>query len=355
MPFKVALLAATATVASITLGQGFPDKREIQHRVPHPKVVGGGSVRLQDGSPAPVGTPVQLVCPGLAQTVSYTNAKGEFRGGSVQTSVETVSTRNPLDDNCRLSALLPGYVSSLVPRFGGSITLRAQSPVEGATASMTGIAAPPEAKKLYQAGLRELRKKKYEKAAADFSNAVELHPLYADAWVELGLCLELKGDAEGALRCYTAAAGADPAHIQPPLQTAGLAMRLRRWQESAAAAAAVIRLDPGNYPQAYFYHALASYNLQTMDIAEQSARQGQRRGNLEGLLESARSGRPLDAKHAMPKLCRLLAIILAERGDYRGSAEQLRAYATLLPKAADAREVWAKVQELETRADSGRN
>ena len=76
---------------------------------------------------------------------------------------------------------------------------------------------------------------------------------------------------------------------------------------------------------------MANYNLKNYEAAEKSALEAQK----------------LDTKHTMPKVNHLLGILLAERRDFTGAAEQMRSYLKFAPAAQDAGDVRGQLAELE--------
>ncbi|TMB63019.1 MAG: tetratricopeptide repeat protein, partial [Deltaproteobacteria bacterium] len=168
-------------------------------------------------------------------------------------------------------------------------------------------------------------------AQKELEKAVNAYPQFAAAWYELGLVHEKDNDAAEARKCYAQAMAADAKLVTPYLHLAQLAVRERKWQEAADTSGRAIKLDPVDFPDAYFYNAVANYNLQRFDAAEASARQAQK----------------LDTAHRWPKADRVLGAILYEKKDYTGAAEQLRNYLTFAPDATDADQVKAQLAEIE--------
>src|SRR5262249_10453205 len=141
-----------------------------------------------------------------------------------------------------------------------------------------------------------------------------------------------------AKKSYAASAAADPKFINPYLQLSGLAVRERNWKDLSDQTERVIKLDPFDYPQAYFYNSVANYNLKNYDAAEKSAIEAQK----------------LDPKHQFRKVNHLLGILLAEKRDYTGAAEQMRSYLKFAPGAQDAGTVRDQLAEIEKLAGNSR-
>ena len=116
------------------------------------------------------------------------------------------------------------------------------------------------------------------------------------------------------------AAKAEPRWPEPYLHLALLAVRSNNQTEVADVTDRVLQLDSFDYPQAFFFNAVANYNLKHAEAAE----------------KSARSAEKLDTRHHFPQIARLLGTILAERHRYAEAADEFRNYLMLAPRAADA-------------------
>jgi tetratricopeptide (TPR) repeat protein len=260
---------------------------------------------------------------------------------------------------CEIRAVLPGFRSDIVNLSGrrafdnpdvGTIVLRRLGNVEGTTISATTMHAPKDAKKAFEQSKKAsekarnaLKKKKQEeanrelaKAEKELQNAVGIYPKYAVAWFELGVIQQQSDRAEEARKSYEQALAADPKYINPYLQLALIAAGEKKWQEVADTTDRAVKLNPFDFPQAYFYNSVANYNLRKLDAAEKSAREAQK----------------LDTQHRIPKVTHLLGIILAEKRDFTGAAEQMRSYLQFAPGAQDADTVRSQLAELEKLSGS---
>jgi len=114
--------------------------------------------------------------------------------------------------------------------------------------------APKDAKKAYEKGLDAIKKKKPEEAQKSLEKAVELYPRqYATAWYELGMIQLAQKKPEEARKSFDQALQADPKFMKPYLQVAVLQMQGQKWQELADLTEKTVRLDPFDYPQAFFF------------------------------------------------------------------------------------------------------
>lgn len=332
-----------------------------------------GKVMLDDGTPPSEPIVIQRVCNGRnAVNEGYTDSKGHFSFelGRNQAVMQDASSSNddfgtgPLGSSqggaagrmggggafgrqqgiseqqlmgCEIRAQLPGYRSEAIQLAGrrsldnpniGTIILRRMANVQGLTTSATSLMAPKEAKKAYEKGHKLAMNKKNAEAQKELEAAVAAYPKYASAWYELGLVREIQNQTDPAMEAYEKAIEADSKFIKPYLQIAGIQARAQKWQETADTTEKAIKLNPYDFPNAYFYNAVANFNLQKVDEAEKSAREGVK----------------LDTGKKMPKLMHVLGVILAQKDDLPGAAENLKSYLKFAPTDAGAKDQLAKVE-----------
>lgn len=322
-----------------------------------------GKVQLDDGTPPPASIVIEKLCGGSRTPVAYTDAKGHFSfqvGGvnavmpdasqswsgfnadgqpttTMQGGTQQSASASLL--SCELVAVLPGYRSDIAylgqhRQFDspdiGTVVLHRLSNVPGTTISATTLNAPKDALKAYNKGLEDLKKGKPEAAQKEFSRAVELHPKFAAAWFQLGHLLATS-DKPRAREALQHSIQADGKYVSPYLDLALLEVRDQHWPEALTAASQGVHLDPVDFPQLFFYKAVAEFNTKQLDKAEKSARQADK----------------IDVTHRMPKIQQLLGMLMLEKQDYPGAAEYLRAYLRLAPNATDASEARTQLAQLE--------
>jgi len=332
-----------------------------------------GRVQMDDGTPPPQSVTIERVCGGYRKAEAYTDSKGRFsfQFGQEQGITEDASygDLNPSGQNtgvarsaspagtpnsrpatamisgnrlsgCEIAAVLAGYRSDSVSLSGrrtldnpdvGTIILHRLSNVEGSSISVTTLQAPKEARKAYDKARDALRKDKPADAQKDLEKATSLYPQFAAAWYDLGVLQEKNNNAAEARKCYSQAIAADPKFVSPYLPLAVLSGADKNWQEMADTTARLIKLDPVDFPEAYYYNAAANYNLSKIDAAEVSAREALK----------------LDTAHRFPKVEHILGLILYQKNDYAGAAEQMRKYLIDAPNAPDAQQVKTQLAELE--------
>jgi tetratricopeptide (TPR) repeat protein len=339
--------------------------------VPQPIFI-SGRVMLDDGTAPPESAVIETVCNGSPHNEGYTDSKGYFslqlgaRNGVMQDASE-FSSRSNLNSmgmggsgnsatsgglggsssqerkymGCDLQAKLGGYRSQTVSLAGrramdnpdvGTILLHRNGPAEeGKTISAVSLAAPKDAKKAYDKALEAIKKRKFEDAESNFEKAVEAYPKYAAAWYELGLLQAGQGKADMARSYFDKSLECDPKFVQPLLQISILELQASRWQNLAQVTDKLVKLDPFDYPQAFFFNSVANYNLRNWEAAEKSAIAAER----------------LDTRHAIPKVSHILGMLLAMKKDYAGAAEQFKAYLKYAPTAEDAAKVRSQLAEVE--------
>jgi tetratricopeptide (TPR) repeat protein len=271
---------------------------------------------------------------------------GGFGGQSASSGMSRGGFENRYID-CELRARMPGYRSQSVslanrrpmdPPDVGTILVHRLGASEGSTVSAVSLNAPKDARKAYDKGMDALKKKKTDDALKNFEKAVEVYPKYATAWTELGRIQAAKGDAETARKSFDSATSADPKFVQPYLEMAMIEWKGEKWQQVADLTEKVIKLDSFDYPQAHFLNALSNYYLKNMEAAEKSAREAVR----------------LDTRKQYLTTLRLLGVILAQKQDYSGAAEQFKAYLTAAPQAQDAATVRNQLSQLEQLLAGGK-
>jgi len=96
-------------------------------------------------------------------------------------------------------------------------------------------------------------------------------------------------------------------------------LREQNWKDLAEKTDQLVHLDPYEFPNAYYYNALAHLELKEYDVAEKSSKQA---------VEA-------DWKQANPKTHYLRGAILVKLKDWAGAAASFRAYLRAAPNATD--------------------
>ena len=304
---------------------------------------------------------------GVNRPEGHTDAKGRFHVQLGQNNVDalTDASQGSTDDfgrrtsvpqgmgqspsglnerdinNCEIRAVLPGFRSDSVSLTGrraldnpdiGVLILHRLAKAEGFTFSATSALAPKDARKAYEKGHEELKKGKFDGAEQLYAKATDLYPKYAAAWYELGLALQSQKKIAEAKHAYTQAISADAKFVNPYSQLARIALFEKNWREAADYSGSVIRLNP-YMADGQFYAAVANYNLHQLDAA----------------LGYAQEAAKIDTAHQNPKINHLLGVILAEKKDYKGAADNMRIYLKVSPDASDAMMVKQQLNQIEQR------
>jgi tetratricopeptide (TPR) repeat protein len=331
-----------------------------------------GRVAMEDSSPVPQGVTIQRICGGVSKTVAYTDTAGRFSfqwgeknmivtdaadagaaptakstspgyGASQNAGGASAFASDPFGNkmtNCVLRANVAGFTSDKVDLFNrkqsdspdiGLIVLHRNGAVEGGSVSVTSMMAPKDAKKAYDRGLESLLKNKPSDAAKDFEKATALYPKYAEAWMNLGKVRLQQNSVPAARTAFLKAMDADPKLVPPYVEMGALAAKEANWAQSGEYLDKALKLDPVDYPAAWYADAVAHYNLKSYEAAEKCAREAVK----------------LDPKHANPRSGYLLGLVLAEKRDYAGAAAELTNYMKLAPNAPDLRQVQDQLGQLE--------
>jgi len=331
-----------------------------------------GKVVLEDGTPPPDSVTIERVCNGVVRPEGYTDSKGRFSFelGRNNNVLADASTSSGIDDGlfggggfggnqrspmggfggqgrgiserdlmgCEIRASLSGFRGESVNLAGrrsldnpdiGTIILRRLANVEGYTFSLTTAMAPREAKRSFDKSRDLLKKKKFDEAQAELEKATTAYAKYAIAWYDLGRIYEMKKQSDAAIKAYESAMAADPKYVNPYTNLALLLGQKKEWQRTADVSAKGIKLNPIEFPQLFYYNAVANMNLGKLDDAEKSARDG---------VNS-------DPKGRMPRMDQLLGSILASKNDLKGAVESYRNYLKKDPNAPDAAQVKFQIAE----------
>jgi Tfp pilus assembly protein PilF len=316
-----------------------------------------GKVMFDDGTPPSINVRIERVCSGNPHLEGHSDSKGRFSFqlgqnsnfdmdasdrnsvggfGGVPNSPASNSRMNnsSLSSsmglwNCELRAAYPGYRSDVVQLATrrslddpdvGTLILHRLANVQGSTISLTTAMAPKAAAKQFEKGEQAAEKGKLEEAEKHLQQATELYPKYAVAWFALGRVQQRENRPEDARKDYLAALEADPKYVSPYDQLALLAAQEGKWEDAASYSKQAISLNPVEFPTAFWYNAIANYNLKKPQEAAKSA---------QALIK-------MDTQHRFPEAENLLAQLSMDSRNYAEAATHLRAYLALAPNAKNA-------------------
>lgn len=340
-----------------------------------PPIFLSGRVTLEDGSPPPQSVRIERICGGSTHTDGFTDTSGNFNVevGSLENAAyqdagdsssggglgQNSGVRSggglggALTDrrlvNCDLRARLAGYRSQIIPLTErrpmdnpdvGTILLHREGAETGSTVSASSLAAPKDARKAFDKAEESMQKGKVDDAYKSYQKAVSLYRGYAAAWCQLGKIEAGSGRFDAARLSFGEAVKADAKFPDSYVELGALAVNDKKWQEAVDLTDQALKLNSFDYPLAWFDNAVANYNLNHMELAEQSA------------LKTVR----LDTLHKYPQVDYLEGLIRLNLKDYKSAAEHIRTYLSRAPDALDsaqAREQLAKLDAL-AAADSGK-
>jgi tetratricopeptide (TPR) repeat protein len=336
---------------------------------PNQVIMLSGNVITADGAPLSETVSIERVCNGRVSREGrsdfqgyFTISLGQYPGlsdpeSSAETSgrpgLSAMSTLNsPMSRNtspaarllgCELRASLAGFRSSsvLIPTEDlgsgvgvvkvGTIVLERMGEAPGATVSATSLNAPKDAKKAYDKGHHAIAGNKLPEAQQDLEKAVQLHPQYATAWLDLGWVYVQQNQLDKARNAFAQARAADATFVPAYVGLASVAVRESKWTDAADFSARATQLDGVDFPVAFYYNSLANYRL----------------GNMEQAEKSARKAETLGAQRTFPQVSLLLGVMLANRHDYSGAADHFRSYLKATPTAPNADRVRQQLAEVE--------
>lgn len=323
-----------------------------------------GIVSLPDGTEPPERAVIERLC--AANNVrfeGYTDSKGRFGiqlganqqlipdasntmfteatqgfGTSTRGTGSSVSNIDPYFD-CELRARLAGYISSTILLSGrrpmdnpdvGRIVLYPINTIEGKAISATGANAPKDARKALEKGMSEAKKKKFDQAEKELRKAVELHPKYAEAWLELGKTYAARQQTAEARDAFSRAIAADPAYVYPYEQLYLIVFEQAQWQELADTTERLLRLNPYEFPDAYYYNGVAHYQLHNWDVAEKS---------LNHAIQ-------VDVQNRNPRTHYVRGLVLVQKKQYTQAAEALTKFAALAPNDSQVPKARNLIQQI---------
>jgi tetratricopeptide (TPR) repeat protein len=206
----------------------------------------------------------------------------------------------------------------------------------GATVSVTSLAAPKQAQAAYEKGRNAMRKRRWDEAAKQLEKAVQIYPKYAAAWSSLGRVRERQGNVEAAAKAYRDAIRLEPKFVRPYIRLAAILVQAENWTDAADVSAQALRLAPNSSPLLWVDSALANVHLGKTDEAEAAAIQAIK----------------IDTRQEYPEAEYILAVMLANKGNFPTAVEHMRTYLKLAPKAANAAKATEQLAGFERAANT---
>jgi len=281
-----------------------------------------GKVVMPDGSPPPIIMGIERVCSDNfgSRPGTLTDKKGEYIW---RMEIDPLETRD-----CTIRATHAGYTSTSVEVSGVDTThTTLELPpiiVSASAADPYAIIIVPDipgrAKKDWDAALKALDGPDFPEAARHLEAAVAASPKFASGWHALGAVDERLKKLPEARDAYEHSIAADPKLLPPYVTRVRVCIKLKDWDGTEKAAAALIKVDGKHaYPEVYLHQAVAQYGLKDFNGAEASVQEAIR----------------LDAGHKRPRAEYVLGRILEAKGDINGAKEHMAKYLKLDPAPAD--------------------
>jgi tetratricopeptide (TPR) repeat protein len=184
-------------------------------------------------------------------------------------------------------------------------------PGMAATVSVAALEIPAKAQKEYEKACSDLKENKPSGAEKHLVNATQIFPGYVAGWVMLGQVYDSLHQPGQAHDACSRAAASDPKYLPAYLCLAEIAGSQQNWSDVLDFSTRALALDPANDPYAYFFRAIAYFNLNDLREAE------------TGALKAAE----IDKSHNQPLIQYLLAEIYQAKNDAAAAdsyAEQYR-------------------------------
>jgi len=305
-----------------------PDGSELPERATIERICSTNNIRIEGYTDSKGRFGVQLglsqqLIPDASSTMFVEGTQGFPTGTRNINGMSNASANDPNFD-CELRARLPGYISSTVLLAGhkamdnpdvGTIILYPMSKVEGKAVSATSASASKEARKAFDKGASEAKKQRFDQAEKEFRRAVELHPKYAEAWLHLGKTYSARKQNTEARDAFTNAITADPNFVYPYEQLYQIAFEQAQWQELADTTDRLLRLNPYEFPAAFYFNGVANYQLHNWETAEKSLNQAIR----------------ADLRDGNPKTRYVLGLVLIQKKQYALALENFTTFTTIAP------------------------
>lgn len=208
------------------------------------------------------------------------------------------------------------------PNPGGKQKLCSIEPFPGLAnvATVHSLEVPPKAQKQYSDACSALKRNKLAASEQHLRKAVEIYPKYVAGWVMLGQILEAQRQSDRARSACLQASDADPNYVASYLCLAEIAGRKEQWSEVLRYASRALELDSLHDPYAYFFSAIAYFNLNQLPEAETRALKAE----------------VIDKDHCEPLIQFLLARIYEAKHDSVDAASHLQEYQKIVLDSQDS-------------------
>jgi tetratricopeptide (TPR) repeat protein len=329
-----------------------------------------GRVMLDTGIAPPMQVAIVRTCNGVSRRETYAASDGSFsfiageRNSEVTPeasddmrtmSADTPYMRTPTNTNsqgplqnantfdCEIRADLPGYSSTIIhldPTMTNSqvgiLMLHSRAKKAEGMVTVASLAVPSKARHEFEKGSEQLEKGNLADAEKSLRKAIDEYPKFAEAWTRLGDLEQRRKDVAAAERDYEQAIDADPNLPLPYLRLAFLNALASHWEDTRRLTEKLISLDPTDFPMAYYYNAVAEFNLNHLAKAESAALRAD----------------AMDKQHSEPRIQLLLASINVSKENYTAAAEYYRTFLKIAPPGQFTDRVKVDLAKIEQLAAS---
>ena len=199
------------------------------------------------------------------------------------------------------------------------------------TTSVDRLKISARAQSQYRAACAALKRNRLAASEQHVRKAIQIYPKYAAGWVMLGQLLEAQQRADPAREACWRATEVDPRYLPSYLCLAQIAGRAEQWEEVLRYTGQALQLDPVHDAYAYFFSAIAFFNLNRIPDAEQRALKAEE----------------LDVAHREPRVQFLLGQIYKVKNDPVKAAVELREFLKYAPGAPDSDAVKQDLAKIE--------
>ena len=296
-----------------------------------------GRVVLWNAEPLPGVAEVEMFCrDGQSYKLAITNADGYFTPGiglMANASEQDSKDRPKYSTNCQMRAILPGYVSSATSTRSRLIVLWPAEKTKGDAISATTALAPEGARTAFTAGMDSVETAAWEDAKTSFQEAVKIDDRYAEAWYQLGKVYRKLGNPEDARAAFLKAVETDPRYVYPYEGLYQLAFERDDMEDLLDKTETLLRLNPYEFPGAYYYNAVANLQLKHYAAGEKRIRNAIR----------------YDPNYQQPLEFFVLGFLLANQGKTAEALIYFDLFLTLQPEGNAAEEARASMEKLQER------
>ncbi|HUO36016.1 MAG TPA: hypothetical protein VMU43_13575 [Candidatus Acidoferrum sp.] len=193
---------------------------------------------------------------------------------------------------------------------GGKICSIEPFPGLSYTVSVTTLQVPAKAEKEYEKACSSLKNRNLPETEQHLLKATQIYPNYVAGWVMLGQVYDARQQVAQAHDACAKASAADPKYLPAYLCLAEIAGREQKWSDVLNLTNRALELDPANDAYAYFFSAIAYFNLNQLPVAETTALKA------EGI----------DKDHHEPLIQYLLSQIYGAKSDSATAALHMQEY-----------------------------